>query len=1182
MKRFFSPKSVLKRGKAYLKNRWRKWKEHEAHQGKLELVENSCLLGWVFDSANPNRSVEYILWVDGKQFGRDIAAWPRSTPPHKAGIQFPLSEEILDGKRHSFQLEIAPSGIRFPRNPVLLRTNSPSPSVETDARGHRFPGVLGGIEHVGAGGAVTGWLFDPARPNTSLSLCLLVDGKEVGWTLACLYREDLLSFNIGDGRKGFHFTIPSYLQDGREHELQVRILGSNQCLLNQPITKIISSTSIEDEIERYFGFIQLQGDRLVGEVGDRLQPNLPVPIEIVLNNRARAFITPSIARDGSERTLLHCFDEPVSRFLSEGERLHSAAFRIAGTDKYFIDAHSPAAFLASHGQATRDDSQKPRLTIIAWDATHNPLGRAYILAEMMRHDFEVEIIAPMFPQYGTDIWEPLRQAPIPIRTFWGRPFPEHFEDLSTIAASIETDYVWVSKPRLPSLELGFLVKERLGCPLIVDVDDLELSFFPDERQCTLEDLEQARIETSTEFFKPYGHYWTALCQSLLDEADLVTTSNHTLQSRFGGIIVPHIRDETVFDPALYDRDRLRKEMGYSPDDRVVLFLGTPRLHKGFGRVLEALEAIGNPQYSLLLVGTITDTKTRQLIDKCDQRYLKKRPNCSFQELSGLVACADLVCILQDPRSRISAYQMPAKFTDALAMCVPVLATSVPPLEPLIDAGLIISAQMDNLDAQLGQILDNIIDYREQAKQARATFLDNFSYQAVSSQLGPTLLKLQGKSRTLGEAGASLLDYHRQHFPYTSSPVHADSHQPIDIVFFWKQFDSGIYGRRPDMIVKYLAQDSRVRRIVHFEPPISKRQLSVFESDSLGQLSQARFVYDNVISRNRCERDSEKILRRTLIVEEPSGNSGLSTSQAYVEFVKQTLQDADVDAGNSVFWFCPKNVWFQSLVDSLRPRLVVSDIIDDHRKWAQLLQRELDVSKNYAQILTRSHLTFTNCEENQSAFGALAGSIHVVPNGLELPEARDESLPDPPELESIPRPRIGYIGNLDAQRLDMELMEYLISNRPEWQLVLVGSLHANQSALALDRFPNVHFLGVRPYSQARNLAKAFDVGIIPHRDTSLTRSMNPLKAYFYLAAGLPIVSTPVANLPPELPTIAIASDPGQFVAAIEQTLDAPARLSEQERSVLDDFLHASSWERRVNTMIEELQKKLSNPAYDIVR
>ena len=113
---------------------------------------------------------------------------------------------------------------------------------------------------------------------------------------------------------------------------------------------------------------------------------------------------------------------------------------------------------------------------------------------------------------------------------------------------------------------------------------------------------------------------------------------------------------------------------------------------------------------------------------------------------------------------------------------------------------------------------------------------------------------------------------------------------------------------------------------------------------------------------------------------------------------------------------------------------------------------------------------------------------------------------------MPGPIIGYVGNLSA-RIDLALLDDdRRAPAPHWQFVFVGSAHFDQSILRLDALPNVHFVGVKPYEEAQAVRRATSTSaLIPHLDNEMTRSMNPLKAYVYLAAGVPVVSTPIANL-----------------------------------------------------------------------
>ena len=99
-----------------------------------------------------------------------------------------------------------------------------------------------------------------------------------------------------------------------------------------------------------------------------------------------------------------------------------------------------------------------------------------------------------------------------------------------------------------------------------------------------------------------------------------------------------------------------------------------------------------------------------------------------------------------------------------------------------------------------------------------------------------------------------------------------------------------------------------------------------------------------------------------------------------------------------------------------------------------------------------------------------------------------------------------------------------------------------------------------YDEARALIGQFDVGLIPHLDNEMTRSMNPLKAFVYCSLGVPIVSTPVANIGEMAEFITIADGLEEFLRAIEGALGTG-------RQVLDaDRLRPHSWDDRVERVL----------------
>ncbi|GIU89472.1 MAG: hypothetical protein KatS3mg010_0571 [Acidimicrobiia bacterium] len=211
------------------------------------------------------------------------------------------------------------------------------------------------------------------------------------------------------------------------------------------------------------------------------------------------------------------------------------------------------------------------------------------------------------------------------------------------------------------------------------------------------------------------------------------------------------------------------------------------------------------------------------------------------------------------------------------------------------------------------------------------------------------------------------------------------------------------------------------------------------------------------------------------------------------------------------------------------------------------------------MLARSDLVIANCEPVAQSMQELAPVVHVVPNGLELRDGVARP-PRPKELRRIPRPIIGYVGNL-SQRIDVRLLKRVVRSRPDWQFVFVGSAHHDQSVLDLGYRRNVHFVGVKRYEQTLAFVEHFDVAIVPHLDNEMTRSMNPLKAYVYCSTGVPVVSTPVANLDELAGLVTVADGPDAFVAAIGDALRRGRRPPDRAR------LAPHSWEARVARVME---------------
>ena len=863
---------------------------------------------------------------------------------------------------------------------------------------------------------------------------------------------------------------------------------------------------------------------------------------------------------------------------------------------------------------SRSQTSRAKISIIAWDMGHNPLGRAYLLADMLRDQYDVEITGALFPRYGTELWEPLRSCNrITMKYFTGTDFPEHFTRMEEVANQIDGDIIYISKPRLPSVELAILAKLHRNRPVILDVDDYELSFFRNPEPLTLE--QATSKHGSRDYNRAHAETWTRYCASLVPLFDHITVSNEELQKRYGGTILPHARCEHDFDPTAYPRDEIRAALGYSPEDRVILFAGTLRMHKGVERIVRAVKKLRHLNCKLMIVGTPPDRETRQFLRTIDNETVKHIPDVPFHDLPGYLSAGDLVCLLQDTKALTSQFQMPAKFTDALAMGLPVLASNAPPLVNLARDGLVELVGDGPLERKIEDCFSDYSAYRKRSLENRDYFLRRYSYSSCTPRMTELIDRLLAQPPSpIPSEFRNLLDHHRGLFTepnkpsttrnhsLTVHPPHCDgAHRNrttasclspsrersvrafvddrVDVVFFWKQNDTGIYGRRQDMLIKYLAQDSRIHRIFHFDAPANLLRIANEAARTLRapRRSHARLVLFNTIKRRYMRDQWTKVRHDTYVYFDTHRSSKLRTwllpsAKDYVTYLQRVLEHHSVGERRVLFWVCPNNFHFPSIERKFQPDLIVADVIDDQRKWDIPMAHRNKLEQNYKEILGRCDLVFVNCDSVLRSMRQFTDNIHVFPNAAETLEKEARSWKKPPELARMKGPIIGYVGNLDIARIDLPLLEMLATYKPDWNLVLIGSMHRGREIDKLNRYRNVHFLGVRVYEKALRYVKFFDVAVIPHLDNELTRSMNPLKLYVYVSLQVPVVTTAIENIQDFGQFVRLGRSPEEFIRLVDQCLQQEVGSTERER--LERLLITHSWRRRVNEMMDLIEDKFS--------
>ncbi|MCH8153369.1 MAG: glycosyltransferase [Planctomycetes bacterium] len=206
-------------------------------------------------------------------------------------------------------------------------------------------------------------------------------------------------------------------------------------------------------------------------------------------------------------------------------------------------------------------------------------------------------------------------------------------------------------------------------------------------------------------------------------------------------------------------------------------------------------------------------------------------------------------------------------------------------------------------------------------------------------------------------------------------------------------------------------------------------------------------------------------------------------------------------------------------------------------WIESLERR---------TLDRSDLVIATSPVLADRLARRRPSVQLLPNVADVDlfsRAVTEDLPEPECLHGVPRPRLVYLGNLAAYRIDLELLLYLAQRNPNAHLLLIGVIghgdtHAMPSSLKrLLACKNVHALGVKPREALPAYLRHCDAGLIPFLDNEHTHGSLPLKLWEYVAAGLPVVATDLPNFREltHLGIVRTASGAGAFNDALQEAL-----------------------------------------------
>jgi teichuronic acid biosynthesis glycosyltransferase TuaH len=220
-----------------------------------------------------------------------------------------------------------------------------------------------------------------------------------------------------------------------------------------------------------------------------------------------------------------------------------------------------------------------------------------------------------------------------------------------------------------------------------------------------------------------------------------------------------------------------------------------------------------------------------------------------------------------------------------------------------------------------------------------------------------------------------------------------------------------------------------------------------------------------------------------------------------------------------------------------------------------------------QFIAKADIVVTNSSYLANYARKYNKHSYDIGQGCEIDSYIVDNYDMPEDMKGISYPIIGYVGALLETRLDIELLESIAKQKPEWNIVLVGPEDNAFKQSTLHTIPNIHFLGSKPVESLPSYVHHFDVCINPQVLNQMTIGNYPRKIDEYLAAGKPVVATETETMQMFKEHCFLAKDAKGYIEGISKLLE------EKNSPVASDarraFAVSHTWEASVNGLYQAI-------------
>jgi len=317
------------------------------------------------------------------------------------------------------------------------------------------------------------------------------------------------------------------------------------------------------------------------------------------------------------------------------------------------------------------------------------------------------------------------------------------------------------------------------------------------------------------------------------------------------------------------------------------------------------------------------------------------------------------------------------------------------------------------------------------------------------------------------------------------------------------------------------------------------------------------------------RPIEKVAENFYLVKIPYVRDKNYRNQVYAYYVQQIINSFGIK--DPIFWFY--NYQLAGLIEIFKPVLSVYHCTEDYSGIAQLSlsKHQTTVLEEEKELLVKADLVFAVSRGIAAKHSKINPLTFLTSNAVDY-ELYKQTQEQKTNLFGS-KPVLGYAGNLSA-KVDYEILAYLAQKLPNCLIALIGPVSTQNPYLkSLKKSPNVKFIGKQPVENLPALIREFDVCLIPYiQEEWFVRASQPLKLFECLAAGKPIVSTPMDCLRGLDKLVLVGKNPQEFLKQVKIALKEKQSSATRQKRI--QLAQKNTWDNRFRLIDQKMTDFLS--------